>query len=47
MRNLIMGLIIGFIVGSTLTIQASNISTNAIWNKLFDSSNNTLKIITK
>ena len=44
MRNLIIGLIIGLLLGSVLTAKASNISVEKIFNRVFDSTLNTLNI---
>ena len=48
MKKLIIGLVIGFILGSlTATVLAnpSYIGSNAIWNRVFNSTSNTIKVI--
>lgn len=47
MKNIIIGLIIGFLLGGSISVFAdpSFIGSNSIWNRMFDSSTNTIKII--
>lgn len=45
MRNLIIGIIIGIILASTVSAVASNIGSESLWNNVYNSSTQTIKII--
>ena len=47
MKKLIIGFIIGFLLGGSLTVFAnpSFIGENAIWNRIFNSSTDTINVI--
>ena len=46
MKRFLMGLLVGFILGTVVSVAvASNISGEALWNKVFDSTNNKINVI--
>jgi hypothetical protein len=45
MRNFILGLIAGIILAGCVTVFASDIRGEALWNRVFNSSNNSITIV--
>lgn len=44
MKKMVIGLIVGFILGATIGAAVAVTNTEAIWNDVYDSSTQTLKI---
>jgi len=46
MKNLIIGVIVGMLLGSmvTIAVASSDISIEKLWNRVFDSTNNFIRV---
>jgi len=44
MKNLIIGVIVGMLLGSVIAFASSDISIEKLWNRVFDSTNNFIRV---